>query len=496
MVDDAPVTTTPSVFDPYGEGVGGDRMGAGPEASGPQQRVGPSAFDDHHPPSEHRIDDCVHCGFCLPTCPTYQLWGEEMDSPRGRIYLMKLGREGAIGIDDTMVGHMDACLGCMACVTACPSGVKYDELIEATRSQIERHHTRTPSDRAFRRLIFELFPRPGRLRVAAVGAWLYQRLRLGAVLRSSGLYDRLPHRLRALEGLLPEVSLRAVASRPPALTRAVGPRRRRVGMVTGCVQRVFFDDVNAATTRVLAAEGCDVVAPSTQGCCGALMVHAGHEEDALERARALIDTFEGTDVDTVVINAAGCGSTLKEYGHLLRDDPAYAERAAAFAAKVRDVSELLCELEPRAERHELRPGAGAGRPVRVAYHDACHLAHAQGVRRQPRDLLTAIPGVELVPIADPENCCGSAGIYNLVQPEPAEELGRRKAEHIAAAGADLVATGNPGCTMQIRRHLPGASAHAPVPVLHPVQLIDAALRGVPPPGLTATTTTMNEEPLR
>jgi glycolate dehydrogenase iron-sulfur subunit len=424
-------------------------------------------FDAHHPPSSERIADCVHCGFCLPTCPTYVLWGEEMDSPRGRIYLMKLGREDDAVWDDNYAAHFDRCLGCMACVTACPSGVRYDELIEATRPQLERHHRRSPADRAFRKLVFALFPHPGRLRVAAVFGWVYQRSGLRALLHGLGLPARLPARLRALEALLPDVGLRDLAGGVPERTPAVGPARRSVGMITGCVQRVYFAGVNAATVRVLAAEGCEVVAPRGQGCCGALMVHSGEEPMALDRARAMIDSFEGTGVDTVVINAAGCGSSLKEYGHLLRDDPDYAERAKAFSAKVRDVTELLAELEPRAERHPIQ--------ARAAYHDACHLAHAQGVRAQPRQVLGAIPDLEVIDIPEGEICCGSAGIYNLVEPEAAEELGRRKAANIRAVDPDLVATANPGCLLQVRRHLGDG-----VPLFHPVELVDASIRGIDP----------------
>jgi glycolate oxidase iron-sulfur subunit len=424
---------------------------------------GHGVFDAFHPPSTDRVEDCVHCGFCLPTCPTYALWGEEMDSPRGRIYLMRLGLEGNAEMDDVYVSHFDACLGCMACLTACPSGVRYDELIEATRSQIERNFDRTPTDRAFRWLIFTLFPHPARLRVAAVAAWLYQRLGGSRLLAWTGIEHYLPRRLRALDALLPQLSLRALRARTAAVTPAQGPRRRRVGLLTGCVQQVFFGDVNAATARVLAAEGCEVVAPPEQVCCGALMVHAGREQAAADNARQVIDTFEAADVDTVVVNAAGCGSSMKEYGHLLRDDPGYAERAKAFAAKVRDVTELLDELEPRAERHPV--------PGRVAYHDACHLAHAQGVRAEPRRVLRAVPGLELAEPADPEICCGSAGIYNLVQPEPAEELGRRKAAALLSTGADAVVTGNPGCLLQLRRYLG-------LPLYHPVQVLDASIRGV------------------
>jgi glycolate oxidase iron-sulfur subunit len=417
-------------------------------------------FDAFHPPSAERVDDCVHCGFCLPTCPTYLLWGEEMDSPRGRIYLMRTGLEGDTPMDDVYVGHFDACLGCMACVTACPSGVRYDELIEATRSQIERNYERAPADRLFRWLIFTLFPHPARLRVAAVLGWLYQRLGGERLLSLTGLEWWLGGRVKALAALLPRIDLRDLRSRTPAVTPAQGEPRRQVGLLTGCVQRVFFGDVNQATVRVLAAEGCEVLAPPSQVCCGALMVHAGREQAAAANARQVIDTF--ADVDTVVVNAAGCGSSMKEYGHLLRDDPAYAQRAAAFAGKVRDVTELLDDLEPRAQRHPVA--------ARVAYHDACHLAHAQGVRAEPRRVLRAIPGLDVTDVPEPDICCGSAGIYNLVQPEPAEELGRRKADGIRSTGAQAVVTGNPGCLLQLRRYLD-------LPLYHPVQVLDASLRG-------------------
>jgi glycolate oxidase iron-sulfur subunit len=424
------------------------------------------AFDVFHPPDRGALDDCVHCGFCLPACPTYQLWGEEMDSPRGRIYLMDLASQGEIGLDEVFVQHMDACLGCMACVTACPSGVAYDRLIEDTRAQVERQYPRSRADRWFRALIFALFPHPARLRVAAVLAWAYQRCGLRTLVARSGLRDRLPARLAALEQLLPDVRLRDALRRPVERVAAQGQSRRTVGMVTGCVQSVFFAEVNAATARVLAAEGCTVVAPREQECCGALELHAGRDAAARERAKRMIATMEEAQVDTVVINAAGCGSSLKSYGHLLADDQDWADRAAAFSAQVRDVTELLAELEPTAPRHPIR--------ARVAYHDACHLAHAQGVRAEPRAVLAAIPGLELVEVAEPELCCGSAGIYNLIQPEAAADLGRRKAEHLRAADPALIATANPGCLLQIRRHLPE------VPLLHPVQLVDASIRNLDP----------------
>jgi glycolate oxidase iron-sulfur subunit len=427
--------------------------------------VGPGAFDQHHPPDKQLIDDCVHCGFCLPTCPTYLLWGEEMDSPRGRIYLMDIGLEGE-PLDQEMTNHFDRCLGCMACVTSCPSGVQYDKLIEATRQQVERRHPRTRGERALRTMIFSLFPHPQRLRALRRPMNLYRRSGLQRLLHRSGLLRRLPASLAAMERLLPDIG---GAEPVPERTPAEGIVRRRVGMLTGCIQRAFFPQVNTATVRVLAAEGCEVVAPR-QRCCGALSMHAGREAEAQAYARAMIDAFDGSGVDNVVVNVAGCGSSMKEYGHLLRDDPAYAERAAAFSAKVRDLSELLVELGPVAERKPLE--------LAVAYHDACHLAHAQGVRAQPRQSLGDVPGLQVREIAESEICCGSAGIYNLVQPGPAAELGDRKAGNVMATGADLLVTSNPGCMLQIRASLERRGAT--LPMAHVAEVLDASIRGLDP----------------
>jgi glycolate oxidase iron-sulfur subunit len=435
-----------------------------------------SIFDLQHPPAQDLIEDCVHCGFCLPTCPTYLLWGEEMDSPRGRIYLMKLGSEGAVELNQTYVGHFDHCLGCMACVTSCPSGVQYDKLIEATRSQIERNYQRSLPDGLFRRMMFLLFPFPNRLKLLAGPLWLYRRSGLRGLAHRSGLLKRLPERLQALESLLPDFTLGSVNRSLPAIIPAQGQQRKRVGLLLGCVQRVFFGDVNAATARVLAAEGCEVVIPQTQGCCGALMVHAGQEHDALAMARQTIAAFEAANVETIVINAAGCGSTLKEYGHLLRDDPEYAERATRFSAKCKDISEVLAELPPRAERKPLN--------LKIAYHDACHLQHAQRIRNEPRQVLRTIPGLEIIEIAESAICCGSAGIYNLVEPGPAQELGDRKVNHLLATGAAAVVSSNPGCLLQILSGLERAGK--PMPALHMVELIDASIRGVLPEALRAT----------
>jgi len=425
-----------------------------------------SAFDAHHPPSHEIIDTCVHCGFCLPVCPTYVLWNEEMDSPRGRIYLMKLAADGQATINPQWVGHFDTCLGCMACMTACPSGVDYGKLIEATRAQIERKHDRGFAEKLFRQFIFGLFTRPDRLHTLRWPLLLYQRSGFQKLLRGSGALNIFPERLRAMEALLPRLPN---AERVAEVTPAHGKKRVRVGLLLGCVQREFFPDVNAATARVLSAEGCEVVAPEFQPCCGALMVHAGEEEAALQLARRTIDAFERAEVDFVVTNAAGCGSNLREYGHLLRDDAQYAERAKQFAAKCADICEILAVLPPLAKRHPLR--------ARVAYHDACHLQHAQGIRLQPRSVLAQIPELEVLEISESAVCCGSAGIYNLVQPDAANALGDRKAQNITPLGADVVVTGNPGCILQLRASL--ARAGSRVPVVHTVQLLDASVHGQP-----------------
>jgi glycolate oxidase iron-sulfur subunit len=440
------------------------------------------------------IGDCVHCGFCLPACPTYQLWGEEMDSPRSRIHLMAQMLDGAQP-SRPAAEHLDRCLGCMACVPACPSGVRYDVLIEAARSWAsEAAETggpppaagpadgaapawppalppRSRRDRAMRAAIFATFPYPGRLRLIAGPLRAAQRARIDRLARHSALLDRAAPELAAALRVAPGPGPRA-AGRLPGRVTARGNRRAVVGMLTGCVQRVFFPQVNIATARVLAAEGCDVIIPADQGCCGALSLHDGRRAEAARFARAAIETFERASVDAIVINSAGCGSAMKEYPELLASqegDPSWAGRAAAVAAKVADLSEFLAELGPAAIRHPL--------PVTVAYHDACHLAHAQRITSQPRDLLRAIPDLAIADIADSSTCCGSAGIYNLVQPAAARELGARKAAAVAATGADLLVSGNPGCSLQIAAAL-GAAGTA-LPVAHLAEVLDASLRALP-----------------
>ena len=506
--------------------------------------------------------DCVHCGFCLPACPTYQLWGEEMDSPRGRIHLMTQVLEGA-GLNESTAGHLDRCLGCMACVPACPSGVRYDRLIESARSWVEdardrpgpppgpgedeNPYRRTPRDRATRAAIFAVFPYPRRLRLLTRPLRAAQRVGLDDLIRRSSLPARLSPELDAALRLAPPA-----AGRVPVLPRRVAarsPRRAVVGMLTGCVQGVFFPQVNTATARVLAAEGCDVVIPNDQGCCGALSLHSGRRPEALRMAKRTIATFEAAGVDTIVVNSAGCGSAMKEYGELLAGDPAWEARAEALAGKVRDFAEFLAGLtsspaaagpgrpagsdgsagagEPAGTADLARtadlagaadlagtadltgradlagtagvvgvrdlvssdspaePGEQAPRhplPVIAVYHDACHLGYAQGIKAQPRALLRAIPELKLTETGDGGTCCGSAGVYNLLQPETARELGQRKAAAIRATGAQLLISANPGCSLQIATAL--AEQGLSMPVAHTAQVLDASIRGLPVSKLT------------
>lgn len=426
-----------------------------------------TAWDTQRPPSPELIKDCVHCGFCLPTCPSYAAFGEEMDSPRGRILLMRVGHEEGEKLSLPMLTHFDRCLGCMACVTACPSGVQYDRLIEQVRPQVERNGPRTPAERRYRKAIFALFTHPGRLR--AVVPALAADSRLGVGRRLAALIGRRfpASKMKALMTLAPRVPISATTRRlatvtPPAPGRE---KRGRIALMQGCINRVLFGDVNAATVRVLAAEGYEVHAPRRPRCCGALQLHSGFEPEALGLAKETIEAYE--DFDAVAVNVAGCGSAMKDYGHLLADDPQWSERARAFSAKVKDVHELLDSASAQAPRHPLE--------LTVAYHDACHLAHAQGVRQPPRNLLTGIPGLTLVEPKEWEICCGSAGIYNLTQPEAAAKLGARKAANLAATGARAIAAANPGCALQITAHMAEA-----VPVYHPMTLLDASIRGVQP----------------
>ena len=419
------------------------------------------AWDAHNPPDPILIADCVHCGFCLTTCPSYSVFGQEMDSPRGRITLMRVGHEAGESVSPQMTTHFDRCLGCMACVTACPSGVRYDRLIEQVRPQVERHGARRWRDRLKRRLVLGVFTHPARLRALAPLFVAEQRLAISRRLASWLDGTHLATVLR----LAPTLSFGAAIRRLPVVTRAQSPvHRGRVAFMQGCTQRVVFWDFNPATVRVLAAEGWDVCAPRSPRCCGALQLHSGLESEAAALAKRTIAAYEG--FDAVVVNVAGCGSAMKDYGDVLAHDPDWADRAEAFSRKVRDVHEFLDEHEPVATRHRV--------DLRVAYHDPCHLAHAQGIREAPRRLLATIPGLEVEEPAEWEICCGSAGIYNVMQPAAAAELGRRKARNLCATGATAFAVANPGCAMQIAAYADDVRIH------HPLSLLDMSIRGATP----------------
>ena len=450
------------------DSAGSNTVGSSSQSATPHQSRATSggAHDSLHSTPASLVAACVHCGFCLPACPTYQLWGEEMDSPRGRIDLMRQTLDGTVKVDKMFAAHMDACLGCMACMTACPSDVQYDQLIEATRAQIERTIPRSPGDRAYRSLIFWLFPYKERLRRAAYLGLLYKKSGLAKVMDSSGLLKALPSRLAALAELLPDVSAKELARAKKPFPDRISPKataRFRVGLQTGCVASVFFANVHEATIRVLVAEDIEVVIPQGQGCCGALSQHCG-QADSLEFAQAMITLWESVKVDFIVTNAAGCGSTLKDYYKLLGNDPKWAQRAKEFSQKVRDVMELLGSIELTSQMHPIAK--------KVAYHDACHLAHAQKIRSEPRRVLSMIPQLELLEVPDGNTCCGSAGVYNLLQVEAATDLGKRKANNIDSLSPDLVSAGNPGCLLQIERYLASNT-----PLVHPIVILDASISG-------------------
>lgn len=428
-------------------------------------------FDSKNPPKPELIDTCVHCGFCLSTCPSYRVIGKEMDSPRGRIYLMDAINQGTASIDEATTPHFDSCLGCLACVTTCPSGVQYDKLIAATRPQVERNQPRSLSDRLIRTLIFNLFPYPNRLKTLLPAFWLYQQSGLQTIVRKTKLLNKFAPRLAAMESILPQINADVWHQGFPTIIPAQGEKRYRVGMVLGCVQRLFFSKVNAATVRVLTANGCEVVIPKTQGCCAALPAHQGQEAQAQALAKQMIDSFADTDVDAIIINAAGCGHTLKEYGHILADDSEYRLKAQEFASKVKDVQEFLSNINLTAKLHPL-----TSEKLNIVYQDACHLLHGQKISLQPRQLLRTIPGVRLNEPIDASLCCGSAGIYNMLQPQVADELGIQKVTNLLNTGADLIASANPGCSLQIQKHLDAQTSS--IPLFHPIELLDYSIRGI------------------
>jgi glycolate oxidase iron-sulfur subunit len=430
-------------------------------------------------------DPCVHCGFCLPTCASWRVLGTEMDSPRGRIHTLKALAAGELELDATVASHFDSCLGCFACVTACPSGVRYDTLIEATRPRLNAPELRTPAQRAFRRLLFALLPYPQRLRALLQPLRAYAGTPLQAMVRRVGLPRLLGPQVAAMEQLLPPLRPEAFRDDLPVVLPARGERRHRVGLLLGCVQRLFDPAVSLAAIEVLRANGIEVVIPPDQGCCGAVTHHQGEEAQTRQLARDLMASFQAVvgpggaagpePLDAVLVTASGCGHTLKAYDRLMEGHDTGA--AAAFAARVADIQEFLDEVGlSDAFQERLKPlthadgtPATAERPLQLAYHDACHMLHGQGLGAPPRSLLRRIPHVRLLEASEAGVCCGSAGIYNLVQPAEAEALGRLKADDLSATGADLAVSANIGCTLQLRRHLGDASR--PLPVAHPMELL-------------------------
>jgi glycolate oxidase iron-sulfur subunit len=409
------------------------------------------------------LKECVHCGLCLDYCPTYRLLGHEADSPRGRIYQVRQVYEGKIRPDDPdFREHIYACLDCRACQTACPSGVRYGAIVEAARAVAEPVHA--SERRVGRAILGAVFTRKPLLEVAGLGLRAYQRSGAQQLVRRSGLLKRLPTRLQEMESMLGPTQGGLRRYTPPRVTPARGEARYRVGFIEGCIMPQFFGDTNAATIRVLALNGCTVYSPPAQGCCGALHMHTGDRPTAQDLARRNIDAFEPLGLDAIIINAAGCGSTLKEYGHLLAEDAAYAERARAFTDKVKDVNEFLASIDLVPPTHPVR--------MKITYQDPCHLVHGQGIRNQPRQLLKMIPELELVEMKDSDVCCGSAGIYNLTHPDVSVRVLSQKMENFLRTGAQGVVAPNPGCSMQLAY---GARrAGADLEQYHVVDLLDMA----------------------
>lgn len=408
--------------------------------------------------------DCVHCGLCTASCPTYLELGTEMDSPRGRIYLMRAVTDGRADLTPEVRRHLELCLDCRSCETACPSGVQYGRLIEPFRVAMESSAKGGPANDWFRRwILFGLFPHARRLRWSLAPARLLQATGLDRLVDALGLTKLLPARLRRMHAMLPRLKPRGPEL--PERLPAKGTKRATVALFTGCIGDAVFSHVNWATARVLQENGCDVLIPRGQTCCGAIHYHAGAEDPALERAVANAYSIDPDQVDAVIVNVAGCGSMLKDYTHLPVGEE-HVDRVRRYTEKVRDVSEFLVELGPIPPKGEIKR--------KVTYHDACHLCHAQQVRTQPRKLLKLIPGLELVPLAESEICCGAAGTYNLTEPEMAERLVRRKAANITETGADVVAIANAGCTLHIGRRL--REEGNPAEILHPIELLDQSYR--------------------
>ena len=412
-----------------------------------------------------RFQECVHCGLCTASCPTYIETGNENDSPRGRIYLMRAVTDGRLAMGDEVRNHLDLCLDCRACETACPSGVRYGQLIEPFKIAMqESAPPRLKPSWIQKLLLHHLFPYSRRVKFALYPARVMQEFGLLDWMEKVGLTKLLPPTLRRMQAMLPK--LEGSGEKLPEVLAPIGPKRAKVALFLGCVADAMLPETNAATARVLQQNGCEVIIPPTQVCCGAIHYHSGAEAPALNFARQNIATFRPDDFDAIIVNAAGCGAMLRDYGHLLHNE-SDEHAAKAFVAKVRDISEFLIELGPIQPTHAIEK--------KVVYHDACHLCHAQGIRSQPRELLQMIPGLELVPLEESEICCGAAGTYNLTQPEMSERLGHRKMDHIEATHAEIVATGNIGCILQIARKVKERGDH--MTVVHPIDLLDRAYSG-------------------
>jgi glycolate oxidase iron-sulfur subunit len=411
--------------------------------------------------------DCVHCGLCTSACPTYVELGDENDSPRGRIYLMRSVTDGRLALDGPVRHHLELCLDCRACESACPSGVQYGKLIEPFRIEMEKAGVLSDNLSPLQRfLLYRFTPYARRMRLALAPARFMQWTGIDGLLKRMGAFRLLPRSLRQLHDMLPP--LKPHYGKLPEMLPAEGPRRARVALFTGCAADAFFPETNVATARVLQKNGCDVWIPRAQVCCGALHFHGAKEEPAKAFAQANLDLFLSEEIDAIIVNAAGCGAMLKEYGHLFHGSDGEA-KAARFAGKVRDVSEFLIDLGPIKPTHPLN--------LKATYHDACHLCHGQQIRKQPRQLLEMIPGLELVPLAESEICCGAAGSYNLTQPEMAERLGQRKAKNLLATGADAIFSGNVGCLIQIGRYLREQKPN--VWIAHPMDALWRSYDGPP-----------------
>ncbi|MGH7885820.1 MAG: (Fe-S)-binding protein [Thermodesulfobacteriota bacterium] len=423
------------------------------------------AFDEIDRPSSKIIDDCVHCGFCLSACPTYLETGNELDSPRGRIYLIKSAAEGKIDMGESLVNHLDLCLGCLACETACPSGVKYGSLIERSRAQIERRYKRKWHDRLFKAVLFRIFPYASRLKLMLPFFYIVSILKIKNVLKPKLLF-RINPKIGSLFEMLPEVNTPFVSSFPEVI-HSKTKKNYKVGFLTGCVQSAFFSKTNHATVDVLTRNGCEVFIPRMQGCCGALSIHSGRLEEGRKFARKLIDIFSVLNLDAVIVNSAGCGSSMKEYSDILKNDPAYKVKAEMISGKTKDIMEFLCEIEFESKLNPLE--------IKVTYQDACHIVHGQGIRNQPRELLKRIPGLKLLEMKNSDHCCGSAGIYNIMQPEMSKRLLSEKLKNIEQLDPDYLVAGNPGCLIQIKKGID--QLNKKIKTAHPVELLYWSING-------------------